>query len=669
MQYEQLLFSELRLVPAALDSVPLTEENLVRAMTVNEELLALGYTLAPKDITALAKSADLNVFADRVRAQIGDVKAKPMYPDFPQQVMEMDEAVFRFHQMLHYLSTYGVEEISGIPVTRGWLPEMQDTEKTKADTALLNAKTIALVAAEKQYSVPYRIILSKTERMTDKELMLLTECVKHLTPEELTGISVTFKQNLLVIYQAVFAAEGLSSAEKCAALHALCQHTGDVWKCLDYALTRARFHFRTAQKRLTVKLLESYPLSDFRENLILSGKKAERTLLMLKFIDFNAYTRKPGYAEAVAELRAGTLRSWESGAKALVAAKSPEALTRYAERPGMMLRHLTYLLRAGYRSGDIYKLLEPKAGALKTQTLISLYAFSKRPETAALSDDRFMEARTLSLMLLPLINRRLAAYDTVLKCKRVCVQIPDFDLEQSEIRVGTKSAEGGYIRSGLAYRIPEAVKRLRFFVYWNDKERVDIDLHGYAVQKDGGHTYIGWNSDFKNGALVSSGDITHSDAAEYIDIDLEKAEAELTEICINLHLYAGREVFGEVEECFVGAMAVDQTGADIKLYDPKNCFFAHHLTSPCSMLNYGYVDVANRVIVFDGLPNDENYYSTFKRNNAFSVRQYLDVLFQAQNAEKTDDPNEADVILVMGKPSGEKEVSLIDSNFFMDPAK
>ena len=87
------------------------------------------------------------------------------------------------------------------------------------------------------------------------------------------------------------------------------------------------------------------------------------------------------------------------------------------------------------------------------------------------------------------------------------------------------------------------------------------------------------------------------------------------------------------------------------------------------MLNYGYVDVAHRVIVFDGLPNDEDYYSTFKRNNAFSVRQYLDVLFQAQNAEKTDDPNEADVILVMGKPSGEKEVSLIDSNFFMDPAK
>ena len=42
---------------------------------------------------------------------------------------------------------------------------------------------------------------------------------------------------------------------------------------MDYALTGARFHFRTAQKRLIVKLLESYPLWDFRANLILSGKR------------------------------------------------------------------------------------------------------------------------------------------------------------------------------------------------------------------------------------------------------------------------------------------------------------------------------------------------------------------------------------------------------------
>lgn len=110
MHYDQLLFSELRLAAVSFDTAPLTEENMVKAMTVNTELRALGYTLSAADIVALAKSADADGLPERVRSYIGDVKAKPMYPDFPSQVMEMDEAVFRFHQLVHYFSTYGIED-------------------------------------------------------------------------------------------------------------------------------------------------------------------------------------------------------------------------------------------------------------------------------------------------------------------------------------------------------------------------------------------------------------------------------------------------------------------------------------------------------------------------------------------------------------------------------
>ena len=116
MNYDQLLFSELRLIAVTENTAPLTEENLVKAMTVNAELRALGYTLPAGEIIRLAKSADADTLADRVRSYIGDVKAKPMYPNFPSQVMELDEAVFRFHQLLHYLSTYGIEELTGAPV-------------------------------------------------------------------------------------------------------------------------------------------------------------------------------------------------------------------------------------------------------------------------------------------------------------------------------------------------------------------------------------------------------------------------------------------------------------------------------------------------------------------------------------------------------------------------
>ena len=667
MNYDQLLFSELRLVSVSSDTAPLCEENVVKAMTVNEELLALGYTLAPKDIVTLAKSEDLNGFADRVRSYIGDVKAKPMYPDFPSQVMEMDEAVFRFHQMLHYLSTYGIEEITGMKVSRGWLPETDETEKTVSDDTLLKAKTLALIGSGEKYTVPYRKILTKTERMTDKELMIIAECAKNMTAEALSGVTVTFKQNLLIVFRTVFTDTSLTAEQKLACLHALCQHTGDVWKCMDYALTGARFHFRTAQKRLIVKLLESYPLWDFRANLILSGKKRERTLLMLKYIDFNEYSRKKDYAEAVSALRAGRLRSWESEIKALVAAHAPEVLDSYAERPGMMLRHLTYLLRNGYEIKDLYEKLSPQAAKLKPQTLVSLASFFSRPEANELAEDRYQETIMLKLMVQHLLQSRLEANETVLRGKKVYLQMPEFDLDLSAIRVNDKSAEGGYIRSGLAYKVPDEVKCIRFFVYWNDKQRVDIDLHGAAYDLNGGLIRIGWNAMFKEKELVFSGDITHSDAAEYIDVDFEKAKSSLRSVSLNINLFSGYPTFGEIEECFVGIMGVAQTDTNVRLYDPKNCFFTHYLTGKSRMLNYGYIDVQNRVIVFDGTPvRSNNYYEQAPRNNSFSLRNYLDILFAAQGAEIAENPEDADVILVMGKPADEKELSLIDNNFFME---
>ena len=112
---------------------------LLKAVTVNEELINIGYTLSPEDTVRLAVSPDIDGFVQRIREYAGDVKAEPMYPDFPDQVMKMNEAQFRFHQMIHYLSTYGVEDIFGVKVSKGWLPETENkSEKTQADNKLLD---------------------------------------------------------------------------------------------------------------------------------------------------------------------------------------------------------------------------------------------------------------------------------------------------------------------------------------------------------------------------------------------------------------------------------------------------------------------------------------------------------------------------------------------------
>lgn len=665
MNYDSLLFSELRMICVHSSVTETSDERIALAITANDELLSLGFTLSPSDIIKLSVSDELYSFPQRVRSYIGDVKAKPMYPDFPSQIIDMDDAVFRFHQLVHYLSTYGVEEITGIGVSKGWLPEVKDTEKTQSDDKLLNAKVLQLIDVSDKYKLPYRKILTRTERIDDKQKLMIRECLKHLDHEYISSVKVTFKQNLLDVFNTIFTDDDLSASDKLDILHLICQHTGDVWKCMDYALTHAKFHFRTSQKRLIVKLFESYPAEDFKANLILSNKKAQRTLLMLKYIDFNEYSRSKAHKDAVSALRSGALDSWESRAKYLVQTNDPEAINYYAQRPGIMLRNLTYLFRHGYSKLKLSEKLTPQADTLKTQTLISLVSHFSRPYKCWNGGATYAEALQICDVVTSLLSLRLSALDTVIKGRKVYIDMPGFDLKQSSIRTSNKSSEGGYIRSGLAYKIPENVRIVRFFVYWNDKTRVDVDLHTSAYNLDGSRQLIGWNADFKADAFAFSGDITHSDAAEYIDIDLEKGKSFVDTVTANINLFSGYNTFGEIDECYVGAMAVSKTGEKVKLYDPKNCFFTHYLTGKYKCINYGYVDVQNRVIVFDGVENAHGYYDTMIRNNSFSLYDYLEMLFKAQNVIKADSADEADLILVMGKQSNDNEISLIDNNFFM----
>lgn len=110
-------------------------------------------------------------------------------------------------------------------------------------------------------------------------------------------------------------------------------------------------------------------------------------------------------------------------------------------------------------------------------------------------------------------------------------------------------------RGGLAFRIPESVNKMRFFVYWNDSRRVDVDLHAMIQCENSPVQHVGWNGHFKNNGVVTSGDITHSDAAEYIDIDMNQTTVDV--VSANINIYAGRSSFCDIEECFTGLMAIE----------------------------------------------------------------------------------------------------------------
>ena len=675
-EFNKLVFSELRIVGITTITDALSNENIVKAVTANEEFKKLGYTLSPVDIINLSCSLELSESVNIIRDLVGDVKAKPMYPNFPKQVMEMDEAVFRFHQMIHYMSTYGIESLTCIPVVRGWLPTVEDTEKTESDATLLSAKVFSLVPETRLLSTALVKILSRREHMTDKDIQIVQYILANGVIDDFIGIDIPFKENMMPVFYTVLMSD-LSLSKKVSILNDICKHTGDVIKCTDYALVRNRYHFKTSQKRTIVRLLETYGVEDFRENVCLSNRKAERAELIMRYLDFNEYSKDKRFQEVVSDLRSGKLRSWMSRIEqALSDKRKLKVLNLISERPGMALRMVTRLLREKINVLDIFHALEHSADKMSTQSLVSVLNFCDKYFNGELdvTSDEENEKAQLDLVTRGLLSLNLRTKNTPLKDKKVYLDMSDYNLSLSVIETNDKSSEGGYVRSGIAYRIPDSVSVIRFFVYWNDKRRVDIDLHTSIVNGRGDFTYGGWNDNFRSDDFAFSGDITHSDAAEYIDIRLDSSEkhqfADMAPVAAHtsIKLYNASDIgtFKSIDECFVGAMAVSSVAESVNLYNPKNCFFTHYLTSNNVTMYYGYVDIKNRVIITRCKPDTDTYLNKMPIIPGFSLDTYLDMLLTEQGVTKVSNKEDADVILVMGKPSAENEISLIDNNFFMD---
>ncbi|MBR3344380.1 MAG: hypothetical protein IKG34_09305 [Solobacterium sp.] len=683
--FRKLVFTELRSVMIPLNGDHLSDESMQRALTMNMNLSTqYGYMFGPKDLVLIARNDAAGQIFDMISGMISELKAPPMYPDFPSQVMSIDEAQFRFHQMLHYFSTYGIEYIFDTDVQRGWLPGEKEnitgTEKVTEDEHLFDARVLGLLDEKDAYLSVYTMIISKRERMTDPEKELVSECVLHLEPEQIKEIKVPFKENLNIVFAVMM--DTLKGSERTEAMRAVCQHSGDVFKVLKYYLEQHEYHLKTSQKRTGVRLLESYPIGNFKENLILSNTKREETLVVLQFLDYNRFSRSEAHRNAVAMLRNDELHSWEASLKAALA-ESPEAgLSTAAERPGNLLRSASMLIKAGVEPEKIKAELLKCADRLSTQTLVRLSTYFSNGACGFFENQVYpdswedFDTDTLDGIFVEVLKKNLSFKQTPLRGKKIFLEESGYNLDRSVIQTNDKSEEGGYIRSGLTMKVPVNGKIIRLFTYWNDKERVDIDLHGYGVRQDGKTVDIGWADDFRSekAAMLYSGDITHSDAAEYIDVNLEKAREEgIRSVVFSLHSYTDK-TFKEIDEVLVGIMAVSEAGAgtDVKLYTPANCFFSHELRSNTVSITYGFLNIEDMEVTFVGKTSEDwntgltAKYAAAEGLPLFTVRSYVRLLAESQGAVLTDSREDADIILRLDKGTEDREVSLIDENYWMD---
>ena len=714
--YLKLLFSEFRFVVADKGQVPLSNEALTKAMTLNTNIESLGFTFTAKDIVEVISTMENpEEIYEAINSYVSVVKAKPMYPDFPSQVMGMDEAQYRFDQLMHYDSTYGamlraslLQLAMGLDaeyeISKGWLPSVEDTEKTTEDKTLLKAKVLEIIPSEKMYTLPVHRILSKRERMSSSDELIIKYAIDNYrgAMADLIPEKIEFKENILILVNNICNIRILENdSKKKELLTAVCQHTGDVLRCIEYRLQKSHYHLSRPEKRLWVSVLEQYSEIDLECNLMLSNKKASGNIRLLQFIDYNRYSHSRKHRDVVARFRNGDLQSWEGKLKKLNDKDVHAGLRFAATHPGNLVRMVTWFLRLGCSQEEIKTALAENASSLSSQTLVDLldkflnqyqtgYDSTGHP-SSDIDEERTKEHEKTAEVLKYVLAAKCKTLDTPLSMpveyeeeiegenvvktrpKKVFIDEECFDWNNSRILGNNKSIEGGYLRKGLKIKIPEDVKNVRFFTYWNDKGCVDVDLHAYMRESNSpGVKHVGWNGDFRQSGVVMSGDITHSDAAEYIDVDIEKAAASgVDRIQLCVHLFNGKDNLGAIDECYVGCLAVSNLGKKVKLYNPKNCFFASDLNAKVGGEIYGIVNPSERTLELcceEYSPYKDNcsYSMAASHKVRFSLRDYIEMLVKEQGAQLVVNRAEADVVLKIQKSESDSENSLTDVNFWLD---
>ena len=734
--YLKLLFSEFRFVVADKGQVPLSNEALTKAMTLNTNIESLGFTFTAKDIVEVISTMENpEEIYEAINSYVSVVKAKPMYPDFPSQVMEMDDAQYRFDQLMHYDSTYGAMlranllqlamgltmgldteyEIGELPseykvsgelpseykISKGWLPAVEDTKKTVDDKTLLKAKVLEIIPSEKMYTLPVHRILSKRERMSSSDELIIKYAIDNYrgAMADLIPEKIEFKENILILVNNICIME--NDSKKKELLTAVCQHTGDVLRCIEYRLQKTHYHLSRPEKRLWVAVLERYSEIDLECNLMLSNKKASGNIRLLQFIDYNRYSHNRKHRDVVARFRNGDLQSWEGKLKKLNDKDVHAGLRFAATHPGNLVRMVTWFLRLGCSQEEIKTALAENASSLSSQTLVDLldkflnqyqtgYDSTGHP-SSDIDEERTKEHEKTAEVLKYVLAAKCKTLDTPLSMpveyeeeiegenvvktrpKKVFIDEECFDWNNSRILGNNKSIEGGYLRKGLKIKIPEDVKNVRFFTYWNDKRCVDVDLHAYMRESNSpGVKHVGWNGDFRQSGVVMSGDITHSDAAEYIDVDIEKAAASgIDRIQLCVHLFNGKENLGAIDECYVGCLAVSNLGKKVKLYNPKNCFFVSDLNAKVGGEIYGIVNPSERTLElcceeYNPYKDNCSYSMAESHKVRFSLREYIEMLVKEQGAQLVVNRAEADMVLKIQKSESDSENSLTDVNFWLD---
>lgn len=605
-----------------------SDSSIQLAISLAKNIESLGFTLDPKTIEALGNCSSEqiidtyeNIYPILQKLRGDNVTHEPMYPGFPNQVMDMDEATLYYNASMHYAS-------SG-----KWTPEFDEVKESKNFPGFENPKLTALRFADTE-TYHQRMVGLMTSPTSLKEsdkndlayYIQSKDYIRHL-PDE-----IPFKETAMFTAQ-----ELIKQKESKTVIGRYIKTPTDVLRLAtamsDGDISLAHFsgfkNFTHKETRTLLSLMEQagHNQTDFlshKEEMILLGEKlhpgSSENKDKYPITANNFYCLRNGLIENVkADIeKAIASKDWET-AVSLLTTKDKNAATY---NPGEFCTRLDKILRMtpDEDKDKVLDAFQRVSADIKPATLVKALAnFEHR-----LDPDKELRCAIpkgdSSKMIALHETREPISEEYCLKAKQIiCDALQEKFTDKPpmgkvyidpvtknyNIPATGRSASGSFhtVERGSRIDMEDKAKIITPFIYWKEKggQRVDVDLSAVFYDKDmrtlGSVSYF----HLKNSFACHSGDFVsaRNGASEFVHIDKSKMPDDIKYIGISVNSYT-EQPFSQIGDCFVGVQTREFDAG--KAFDPKTVKMKIDLTTDSNAVIPAIIDVDKNQMVWLDIP-------------------------------------------------------------------
>jgi stress response protein SCP2 len=627
-----------KVIPPASNKSNITKAHIA---TLNKNIESLGFTFDKKLIKAFDKCSigDFKEFGkglvETLKQMVGaNVQYKPMYPNFPEQVMKMDEAELYINAIVHYIDSIAL----GTPDP--WLPEYPVEKRPKFKDGV-TFKVIKLGTEEEFFEIFKNLFNAKVSLSPKDKMDIETVIDEYLGRAiEILPDVIPNKENLAYIIMK-FKSKGLLSD---TLLTTYFKTATDVLRLVtamsggDVSLAQnTKFiSLKRSDRKLILRLLESmttYLEEDMSRNKDRWVRLGER----LHPGEFqNRYPKTFRAFQAMRENK--TVPTFNSKIeKFYTELEDKQLLELLSSRPGEFARRLDRTLRVfktkpktilnkfakiaedvsvtvllqvrthfWYRNDDRCRSVFPKGNIAKAMLLDK-----KLPE---MSEDVWKEVVDIC------DNALITIFAKKEKMGKVYI---DEALKDCPVPFALRSASNALktITRGTHIKLDKG-NTIRLFVHWknvgstlptdykavtrdrwgcSDNGRVDVDLSALFLDKNYKYKEHVSYTNLKSSGYEAyhSGDITSAPrgAVEFIDIDIPSAlKHGARYVVMNVNVYTS-QTYNTIPECFAGCM-IRQGVKSGEIFEPQTVMQKFDLTAESLIAMPAIFDLEARELIW-----------------------------------------------------------------------